>query len=115
MSYQKDRDEFVAVITADVIAEGGQAQNSANLARKLLRQANAYQRLAEIACNEELTPRQETKIRAIKADLVEACKPWKIRPRFSNDPRGACVKVALPSGRGNSWGGPEEGWCVPTR
>lgn len=30
---------------------------------------------------------------------------------FSGDPRGATVKIKLPSGRTNSFGG--EGWCVP--
>lgn len=34
---------------------------------------------------------------------------------FEGDPRGACVKLILPSGRNNSWGGAEEGFCVPTR
>ena len=32
---------------------------------------------------------------------------------FSGDPRGACVKIIVPSGRSDSWGG--EGMCVPTR
>lgn len=32
---------------------------------------------------------------------------------FSGDPRGATVKLLLPNGESNSWGG--EGWGVPTR
>lgn len=31
------------------------------------------------------------------------------------DPRGCCVKLLLPSGRWNSMGGAEDGFCVPTR
>jgi predicted Zn-ribbon and HTH transcriptional regulator len=33
-------------------------------------------------------------------------------PIFTHDPRGATVKLHLPSGTTNSFGG--EGWCVPT-
>jgi hypothetical protein len=33
-------------------------------------------------------------------------------PIFTYDPRGATVKLHLPSGATNSFGG--EGWCVPT-
>ena len=32
---------------------------------------------------------------------------------FSGDPRGSTVKLHLPNGESNSWGG--DGWCVPTR
>ena len=32
---------------------------------------------------------------------------------FSGDPRGACVKVVVPSGKTNDWG--RTGICVPTR
>lgn len=34
-------------------------------------------------------------------------------PIFNGDPRGACTKLRVPSGRTDDWGG--EGVCVPTR
>ena len=37
------------------------------------------------------------------------------RPISRHDPRGAVVKLILPSGKWNSWGGAEDGYCVPTR
>jgi hypothetical protein len=47
----------------------------------------------------------EDRIRAL-------CKPLKgFEAIFSGDPRGACVKIRVPSGRSDSWGG--EGMCVP--
>lgn len=36
-------------------------------------------------------------------------------PHFQGDPRGACVKIQVPSGRYDSMGGATEGVCVPTR
>lgn len=38
---------------------------------------------------------------------------WQFTPVFSGDPRGACVKIRVPSGKSDSWGG--DGICVPTR
>ena len=43
-----------------------------------------------------------------------ACKPYNVEPRFDGDPRGAVVKLKVPSGRGNSFSG-EAVICVPTR
>ena len=46
--------------------------------------------------------------------VVDACKPYNVVPSFDGDPRGAVVKLKVPSGRNNSFGG--GGWiCVPTR
>ena len=35
------------------------------------------------------------------------------RPRFHGDPRGYVLKIMLPSGRYNTWGGAESGYGVP--
>ncbi len=61
------------------------------------------------------TPRVQIEIMRARQRIERACQPWGIKPNFSYDPRGACVKLLLPSGRWNSWGGKEEGYCVPTR
>lgn len=61
------------------------------------------------------TPRVQVQILRARQRIEAACKPWKITPNFQGDPRGECVKLMLPSGRYNSWGGAEEGFCVPTR
>ena len=61
------------------------------------------------------TPRVQVAILRARQRIAEACKPWGIKPNFSGDPRGCCVKLLLPSGRYNSWGGAEDGFCVPVR
>lgn len=60
-------------------------------------------------------PRAQAAILRARQRIEAACKPWGIVPTFSGDPRGACVKLVLPSGRWNSAGGAEDGYCVPTR
>ena len=37
------------------------------------------------------------------------------RLETGGNPRGCCVKLILPSGRWNSMGGAEDGFCVPVR
>ena len=127
MSYQKDRDEFVAVIVAEVGGPTVRRESDSNgtnerigrdavaLARLILRNAATIQRIATAACNREMTHHMERQEAACRHRIINACKPWGIMPRFSGDPRGACVKLILPSGRYNSWGGAEKGFCVPTR
>ena len=61
------------------------------------------------------TPRVQVEILRARQRIEAACKPWGIVPNFQGDPRGACVKLLLPSGRWNSMGGAEDGFCVPTR
>ena len=119
MSYQKDRDEFVGVIVAEVANKGvplhqGVHQGT-DLARLILRNAATIQRHAIDECNRPTTLRETQVAGRAKQRIIEACKPWGIKPTFGGDPRGACVKLLLPSGRWNSMGGAECGYCVPTR
>lgn len=47
-------------------------------------------------------------------NVIAACSELGLVPDFGGDPRGYTVKVKLPSGRYNTWGGKEDGWGVPT-
>ena len=47
----------------------------------------------------------------IERQVTALCQPLKIVPDFSGDPRGAVLKLQVPSGRTNDWG--REGVCVP--
>ena len=118
MSYQKDRDEFVAAIVAEVVDyayQFGGDREGVNLARLILRNAVTIQRHAINNCN-RLTSLAETHRAARCEEHIRiACKPWGIKPTFNGDPRGAVVKLLLPSGRYNSFGGKEDGYWVPVR
>lgn len=63
----------------------------------------------------EDVPRVQVTILRARQRIKDACKPYGIKPIFSGDPRGACVKLILPSGKHNSFGGEEHGYCVPTK
>lgn len=150
MSYQTDRQEFLALMAS----EGMHPWD----AKQLLRNASILHRLAEDECNgapwcfnEEprhlfyrgnpkgqvtacgeplVTPENVTaKIKgsekfsrvtcpSCKADFIERrvrrrLSGMPFEPVFNGDPRGAVLKIKVPSGRTNDWG--QEGICVPVR
>ena len=107
--YQEERGRFVESMRQEGMGE--------HTARLIMRHANTIQRLAAIACSVERSERQERaddkKESQCEARIVALCKPLKITPDFQGDPRGACVKLRVPSGRTDDWG--QTGICVPTR
>lgn len=106
MSYNTEREEFIVVM----LSEGMDLGTS----RAILRDANTVQRLAAEECNRELRPAEVRRANDAERRITERCAAANVRPEFSGDPRGACVKLRLPSGRSNSFGG-DGLWCVPTR
>jgi len=48
----------------------------------------------------------------VEARVRKLCKPLGLEPVFSGDPRGAVLKLKVPSGRTNDWG--SSGICVPS-
>ena len=145
MSYQKARDEFIGQLVEEVQAKDGTNNEGVDLARAILRNASTIQRCEEAVCSSEAadrdrvpcpaiksgseedcacdqyqgkhgdTPRVQVQILKAQQRISAACEPWSIKPNYQGDPRGCCVKLILPSGRWNSWGGKEDGFCVPTR
>jgi len=56
-------------------------------------------------------PRGDVKEARLQHRLVKELEPYGITPVFQGDPRGAVVKLKVPSGKTNDWG--REGVCVP--
>jgi hypothetical protein len=105
MSYAKDRDEFVAIMTKEGVPLWD--------IQKVLRHSATIQRLSAEACNRELKDTELLdRIHATK-QLIAIGENNHFMPCFSSDPRGATVKLKVPSGKTNDWG--EVGVCVPTR
>ena len=109
-----DRDTFIQQIITEVTAKGGTAEQGTDLARLVLRNAATIQRLAVEDCNRGCTSAQVKQDAACQRRITAACHPWGITPTYNGDPRGAVVKLLLPSGTWNSFGGREDGFCVPT-
>jgi len=79
---------------------------------ELLRLADRLQRYAEAACNYQLTQAQEKRVASLEARVKALCDAWGIGVTFNGDPRGYAVKLHLPSGAYNTWGGQGEGWGI---
>jgi len=56
-------------------------------------------------------PRIAVRERATRLRVLALCVKHGLTPVFSGDPRGAVVKLTVPSGRTNDWG--QMGICVP--
>lgn len=135
MSYQKERELFLTRFVADVTkaCPGVTVEEAWRAALLLMRHATTHGRLAVMSCSghpaqasslpaerinalqakwdayiEKREARVEARMRAILA-------PFGIVPTFGGDPRGYTVKLKLPSGAYNTWGGSEEGFGVPQR
>jgi hypothetical protein len=125
---QRDRYEFVNLF----LTHATRADGMQSAAKKLLRYGATLGRIALEDCNGPynpagLTPEQYRAIDArwesymgketVKRDRIEAkvsalCALYGCKPVFSGDPRGCVLKIQMPDGYNNSFGG--EGLCVPT-
>ncbi len=124
-SYGKARDEFIKVAQRNGI--------NRESARRFLRLANSHARIQVAICNgpgdyvnrvpyprageiyaehEVLCARREERVEKQIKRLAEECN---VKVDCGGDPRGFTVKLFLPDGSYNSWGGKESGYGVPTR
>lgn len=115
MSYTTEREAFIARIAREATCNYFDAIPHA---RAILRDATTHHRYAEAECSEEMTDARaawvERRSAACEHRITERCAALGFpAPMFSGDPRGCTVKIRLPSGYSDSWGG--EGFCVPTR
>lgn len=109
---RRSREEFFAVVAWELHnGARGDLQDALALARFLLRSEATLHRLAEEACNRELTPAEERREATLAQRVREACEGYGIGVTFNDDPRGAAIYLRLPSGRSNDWGG--RGYAVP--
>lgn len=109
---KKDREEFVAVLTRELSAEP--PHQCANLARDLMRLGSTHSCLCVQWCNGPWDKSDEVKLDRVRERIVKLVEPYGIKANCHGDPRGFTVKLLLPSGRYNTWGGKEDGWGVPT-
>ena len=119
MTTTKDKLKFALLM-------GRHTKASLRQVQALMRYASTLQHLAEDQCNRVWTERDESQRRRIQASTVKVCSEilgdiskgqviangYYCAPIFSGDPRGAVLKIRVPSGYSNSMGG--EGICVPS-
>lgn len=75
---------------------------------RLLTLAQRHDSLQVIRCNREFTKRETREDSAISQEILEICKNAMAGPvtaDLNGDPRGYTVKLSLPGGERNEWGG----------
>jgi hypothetical protein len=77
----------------------------------LVRLARRHHRFQEAHCNYGLSAAEEAAEQRCEDAIQRLCRGLGCEPVFSGDPRGATVKLKVPSGRTDDWGG--VGICVP--
>lgn len=111
MSYNQDRDATIAALT----------ECGASLAtcRGILAAATTLQRISELTCSVEMSERETARLERREANAEERvhrlAATFGARADFNGDPRGYVVRLILPSGKYNTWGGAESGWGVAAR
>jgi hypothetical protein len=107
MANTKDKMEFAFYMARHTSATPHQIY-------RLMRYGATLNRLATEQCNRQWTDRDQRKRDNVEAAVAKACKQIKgvQQAIFSNDPRGACLKLAVVDGFTTDWG--REGICVPS-
>ena len=110
----KETGEFIALMAKELDAEwGGEAVE--RWCSRIMRVSTTLQRLAEETCSIEMTEKQqarhEKKDNRAEDLARRICVEAGFKAVFQGDPRGAAIKIVVPSGKTNDWG--QEGICVP--
>lgn len=117
MSYISNREDFLIGLVQEF---PDQVDQVVKIGRALLQAAQSYYKLQVRACNRGLTDAERSRERQLEllierqVHVLDKAGTVSIGVEFAGDPRGYVVKLRLPSGRSNSFGG-EGVWGVPTR
>ena len=79
---------------------------------ELLSMARRLDRYNEVECNYGVSEAQQKRIANLEKRVTALCGELGISCHFNGDPRGYAVKLHLPDGAYNTWGGKEEGWGI---
>ena len=139
MAASNEREEFIARFCVDYAREVGNLSKRKKFtlyecleaARALLRLARTHGNLAVAECNgppeyqQQYRIPDQGRINAWAADLQrrqercekrirDICAGFNLPVTLGGDPRGYTIRVKLPSGAYNTWGGSAEGYGIPS-
>ncbi len=98
---QRTTENLVAVLTG----EGIEGEHLEELCKRLVHASSYLQRMAVAECDRELRESERLMIDHVRSSAQIYAKSLGLPISFGGDPRGYSVKVTLPSGRSNHWGG----------
>jgi len=110
----KETGEFIAIMAKELPKEwGGYAIR--HWCFRIMRVSTTLQRLGEELCNIPMSEKQQARHEK-KDDQAESLAKRILAEVgmtavIGGDPRGAAIKIIVPSGKTNDWG--QEGICVP--
>jgi len=113
---KKDQLEFVAVLAQDYPKQGAYLIGLS--ASRLMALARKAQNDATALCNgyiqqDEYDKRHTKTSQKVFSVLSALAESVPAKFEVGGDPRGYCLKVFMPSGRYNTFGGKESGYGVP--
>ena len=106
----RDYDDFLSILLEELTPKH-EPRQVVQLARWLVKKAKWHERMQCVRCNRYVSEVEEEREERVESLVTDKLKPFNITPIFGGDPRGATIKLKLPSGRYNDWGG--TGICVP--
>lgn len=113
MTRREERHQFFDAIRSELSAMSW--RKCSDLVYTMQMKAKQYATIQERWCSEEMTDETTARLEKREANIekwfITTLQPFGITPDFSGDPRGAVVKLKLPSGRTDDWG--QTGLCVP--
>ena len=119
MATAKERAQFLAVLTREFPERG--LMDIERIANSIMRNARTHGSLCVAECNgppsndlaDEWEQHVSKRKTAVIGRLRDLAAELGVRMDLGGDPRGYTVKIHLPSGASNTWGGRECGWGVP--
>ena len=112
MSKAHDREVFMHKMVEEFTPVVGMKE-AFKYGLELMRLAKKKERYNLLHCNVGLTPYQEKMDEKIDTQVQDIAKKLQTTIKIGGDPRGYALKVLLPSGGYNTWGGPEDGYGIP--
>ena len=108
----KMRNETIAQFAMQINHHGtpGDILSLEGLVDWLHRQETTLHRLAETACDRELTIQEGDKVRRIEGHVRDLLALYHVPVHFEGDPRGGTIRMTFVSGASNNWGG--EDWGI---
>ena len=115
MATKQQREELMRTFArfnfeCPLMCNNGNAGALIEILEKLHHYETTLHRLAETACNRELSEQEQKQESAVKENVRAIAELLNFKVQFNGDPRGGAIRFVLPSGASNNFDG--ETWGI---
>jgi len=110
MTTQREYIDFTAYMSKE-FGNKRTPKQLTDLCDDLIKYGRSINNLNVQACNYGLSEKQEKRRAKIEKHINQIASVICTTIKINTDPRGSALKIKMPSGYNNDWGG--EGYCVP--